>query len=76
MKNLGVFTHDNDYEEPTTRTHRNSSSDSSELKEAEDCEPLVHEKPAILKLKSWSKGSWTAWGRSFTTSVFILTNSG
>ncbi|CAG2239542.1 FLVCR [Mytilus edulis] len=48
-ENLGVFTNDNDYEEPTTKTHKNSSSDSSELKEAEDCEPLVHEKPAILK---------------------------
>ncbi|CAC5391656.1 FLVCR [Mytilus coruscus] len=36
-------------EQPTTRTHRNTSSDSSELKEADDREPLVHENPAILK---------------------------
>ncbi|CAC5379136.1 unnamed protein product [Mytilus coruscus] len=53
LKNLGVFTNDDDDEnndeEPTTRTHRNTSSDSSELKEADDSEPSVHEKPAILK---------------------------
>ncbi|XP_052087281.1 uncharacterized protein LOC127724369 isoform X3 [Mytilus californianus] len=53
LKNLGVFTNDDDDEnndeERTTRTHRNTSSDSSELKEADDSEPSVHEKPAILK---------------------------
>ncbi|CAC5380050.1 unnamed protein product [Mytilus coruscus] len=53
LKNLGVFTNDDDDEnndeEPTTRTHRNTSSDSSALKEADDSEPSVNEKPAILK---------------------------
>lgn len=43
------FNDDDDVEEPTARTHRSTSTNSFELKDTDDSEPSVHEKPAILK---------------------------
>lgn len=49
VKHLGLFTKEDDEKEPKARPLRNTSSYSSEQKEADDSESSVHEKPAILE---------------------------
>ncbi|CAC5377218.1 unnamed protein product [Mytilus coruscus] len=49
VKHLGLFSNDGDEQKPKLRSHRNTSSHSSEQKEAEDSESSVHEKPVILE---------------------------